>query len=639
MTSVDSPSAIGALRTDYDPITFSVILSRLNSIANEMTLTLEYTAWTSILALARDYSCAIYDAVPRQIAMFDALPVHTTSMHLVLAEIAEAFEGRLNEGDVFLCNHPYRGNTHVGDVVTAQPVFYEGRHVFWAVTKGHQLDVGAITPTSVSASARDVWQEGLHIPPVRIYERGEERSDVIDFYLSNVRFPDLLRGDLLAQLGSIGKGNARLIELCREYGVEEVLRYVDAIIDYADRRMADEVRRIPDGTYEAESWVDSDGVSKRDIPIKVQVVVEDDMIRVDYSGSGPQTPSGINGTYATSQAAPAVPFLYYISSDIPHNHGCFKHIEIHAPEGTICNARYPAATALATIVPSDAMQDVINKAMAKGLPDRVMGGGPRAGNTPNITGIDERTGKPWGAMLFNNAGGGGAGKETDGWPLISTQAAHGGLKSLEIEQMELLYPILVEQMDIEPDSMGMGQWIGGPGVRLAVRPTHGDVECATHGDGFRNPPHGVLGGTPGAGGGQYVEHASGRRRFISCTGYFEVKMGERLVGVSSGGGGYGRPIDRPVEQVRRDVRDGFVTRETAREVFGVVVSDDFDPVVDMEATTARRADLAGQEVALVTPTEPGASTWLEDNQRAEDEYLFNPVLHTAPRTTVQRDAC
>lgn len=614
-------------QSEYDPITFSVILSRFNNIANEMTLTLEYTAWTSILALARDYSCAIYDAVPRQIAMFDALPVHTTSLHLVLSEIAETFEGRIHEGDVFLCNHPFRRNTHVGDVVTAQPVFFEGEHVFWSVTKGHQLDIGAAAPTSVSASARHVFQEGIHIPPVRIYERGEAREDVIDFYLSNVRFPDLLRGDLLAQLGSIGKGNARLIELCQEYGIEQVKLYVDAIIDYADRRMAEEIRAMPDGVYEAETWVDSDGVSTVDIPIKVKVEIDGDMIRIDYTGSGPQTPSGINGTYATSQAAPAVPFLFYIAPDIPHNHGCFKHIEMYSPEGTICNARYPASTALATVVPSDAMQDAVNKAMAQALPERVLGGGPRAGNTPNFTGVDARSGKEWGAMIFNNAGGGGAGRGSDGWPLISTQAAAGGLKSLEIEQMELLYPLLIEQMDVEPDSMGMGEWIGGPGVRLSVTPTHGDVECATHGDGFRNPPHGVLGATAGAGGGQYIERAEGGpRSFVSSTGYFELKTGERLVGVSSGGGGYGRAVDRDAEQVRRDVRDGFITHEAAAEIFGVVVSDAFDPVIDVDATALKRAELRKVETPVVVPLEPGASTWLADNQGADDEYLLNPVL-------------
>ncbi|UGS39001.1 hydantoinase B/oxoprolinase family protein [Capillimicrobium parvum] len=622
-----APVAQTARGADYDPITFSVMLSRFNNIANEMTLTLEYTAWTSILALARDYSCAIYDAVPRQICMFDALPIHTTSMHLVLAEMHRAFEGDVHEGDIFMCNAPYRGNTHVGDVVTAEPVFAEGRHLFWSVTKGHQLDVGAIAPSSIVPGAKNVWQEGLHIPPLKIYDRGKPREDVIDLYLTNLRYRDLLHGDLLAQLGSIGKGRARLEELVSDYGADEVLTYVDHIIDYADRRMAEEVRAIPDGTYTAEAWADSDGADSVNIPIRVSVTVDDDMVRVDYTGSGPQSPSGVNGTFATSQGAAAIPFMYYIDPDIPHNHGCFKHIDAYAPEGTICNATYPAATCCATTCPTDTMHDVVNKAMAAAVPDKVVAGGARAANMPNWAGIDERTGEPWAAMFFNNGGGAGACKGTDGWPILATLAAMGGLKSLVIEQLELLYPLLALEMEAEPDSMGMGEWIGGPGVRWVLRPIAGSAEVVTFGDGQQNPPHGVLGGTMGIGGGQYVEvESTGRRRYVSATGHYLVGPGEVRVGVSTGGGGYGNPIDRDPEQVRRDVRDGLVTRETAAAVCGVVLSDDWDPVIDVAATEARRAELAKVERPMVEPTAPAASTWLERDMREGDEYLLNPTV-------------
>jgi N-methylhydantoinase B len=609
-----------------DPITFSVILSRFDSIANEMTLTLEYTAWTSILALARDYSCAVFHADTRQICMFDALPIHTTSMHHVLGEMAAAFEGKIRDGDVFMCNHPYRKNTHVGDVVTATPVFVDGRHLFWSVTKGHQLDIGAATPSSVTAAAKNVWQEGLHIPPIKIFDAGEERSDVIDFYLTNLRYPDLLRGDLLAQLGSIGKGRVRLIELAQEYGPDVLMGYVDEIIAYADRRMSEEVLAMPDGIYYGEGWIDSDGAETIDIPIKVKVEIKGDRIHVDYTGSGPQSPSGVNGTFATSQAAAAIPFMYYIDPDIPHNHGCFQHVDVYAPEGTICNAQYPAATSLATIVPSDMMQDVINKALVGVLPDNVVAGGARCANMPTYSGIDGRTNTPWGAMLFNAAGGQGASKETDGWPLLMTLAALAGQKALPIEQIELLYPLLVHEMEVEPDSMGLGKWIGGPGIRFSVEPTEGPVECITFGDGSENPPHGLLGGTMGIGGGQYVEHADGTRTFISSMGYFGIAMGERHVGVSTGGGGYGNPVDRPVEDVRQDVRDEFVTREQAREVFGVVVDDGFDPVVDHDETERLRTELRKIERPLVTPTVSSAATWRSKTMRDGDHYHLNPRL-------------
>lgn len=613
------------LETGLDPITFSVVLSRFNSIANEMTLTLEYTAWTSILALCRDFSCAIYDAHPRQVAMYDALPIHTTSLQLVLAEIARTFDGDIHDGDIFLCNDPYRLNTHVGDLVSALPVFVDGRHLFWSVTKGHQMDTGAFVPSSVTAASENVWQEGIQIPPLKIADRGTMRRDVIDLYLANVRYRELLEGDLLAQLGSIEKGRQRLVELCGEYGVAEVMRYVDAIIDYADVRMAKEIEAMPDGVYEAEGWVDSDGFDTLNIPIRVKVEIAGDRVTVDYTGSGEQAKGGANGSYATSKAAGAIPFLYYIDSDIPHNEGCIRHVDVIVPEGTICNPRYPASTSCATIVPSDMMQDVINKALAAAMPDRVPAGGTRCANIPQFAGVDETSGEAWGVMLFNNGQGGGASKNADGWPVLESQAALGGLKIQSIEQIELLYPLHVEFHEIEPDAMGLGQWIGGAGNRLMIRPTSGEMTCITFGDGCANPPHGALGGTPGIGGGQYVEErATGRRRFVSASGQIAVGRDDAWVGVATGGGGWGHPLDRDVETVRRDVRDGLVTRETADRVFGVVLSGDFDPVVDHAETQRRRAALREVVRPVVEPTSPGAARWLEENMRVGDEYLLNP---------------
>ena len=612
-----------------DPITFSVILNRFNAIAHEMTLTLEQSAWTPILALCRDFSCAVYDERVRQVAMYDALPIHTTSLRIVLAEIARTFAGDINDGDIFMCNDPYRGNTHVGDVVTALPVFIAGKLCFWSVTKGHQLDIGAYLPSSVVASARDVWQEGLTIPPLKIYDRGVARHDVIELYLANVRYRDLLEGDLLAQLGSIRKGRERLLTLCEEYGEAEVMGYVDAIIDYADRRMSEQLARSPDGDYHGSCWIDSDGIDGFNVPIKVTVSIKGDRVTVDYTGSGLQGPGSLNGSHATSQAAGAVPFLTYIDPDIPHNEGCIQHIEVIAPVGTVCNAAYPASTSSATIVPSDAMQEAVHKAMAAAAPDLVIAGSARCANVPQFTGTHAETGAAWGVMLFNGTGAQGASKNTDGWPLYESSAAAGGLKAQSLEQLELLYPVSIEQMEIETDSMGAGAAIGGAGVRLTVSSTAGEMECITFGDGCSNPPHGVLGGTPGCGGGQYVEdRASGRRRYISASGHVRIAADEFYVGVSTGGGGYGDALSRDAEQVRRDVRDGIVSRAAAATLFGVVVSDDFNPRLDVAATAALRADLGTRKRPLVepaTPAETAEGAWIRTDMREGDVFLLNPV--------------
>jgi N-methylhydantoinase B len=609
----------------FDAVTFSVILNRFNRIAEEMTVTLEQAAWTPILAICRDFSCAIYDVHRRQVCMYDALPIHTTSLHTVLDAITEAFESDIAAGDVFMSNDPYRGNTHIGDLVTACPVFVGEEHLFWSVTRGHQLDTGAPIASSIVPAARNVWQEGITIPPVRVVAGGVPRADVIELYLANVRYRDLLEGDLLAQLGSIEKGRQRLVELCEEYSPPTVVAYVDELIDYASRRMADELRMIPDGTYSATGWIDTDGVDAIDIPVRVAVTVSGDRIVVDFGGSGPQGAGGVNGSEATSRATAAVPFLCYIAEDIPHNHGCIAHIDVHAPKGSICNAEYPASTSCATSLPSDLMHSLVNMAMAQAIPERVPAGGARQSNIPQISGVRSDTGEAWGVMLFNGSAGGGASHGTDGWPLFESMGGMGEVKTQSIEQIELTYPLRFESVEIEPDSMGSGEQIGGPGVRMRVRSLDGELDCVIFGDGARNPPHGILGGTPGAGGGTYVEPDADRpRRFISACGRVLVGPDEAWVSVSSGGGGYGHPAARPVAQVRSDVINGIISREAAGRAFGVALQDDPECTVDEQETARLRAALLADGRAPALPTQPAAATWVEENMRSDDVFLLNP---------------
>ena len=611
---------------ELDPITLSVLLNRFYAISEQMSLAVERSAWSSVLGLCRDFSCAIYDAEPRQICMFDAIPIHTTSMHLVLREIADDFRGDIGEGDVFACNDPYRGNTHIGDLVIAEPVFADGRHVFWAVTRGHQHDTGAAAPSSVLGTARSVYQEGITLPPVKLVEGGRQRRDVIGLYLSNVRFRETLHGDLLAQMGSVRKGKDQLRELCGEYGVDELLRYVDALIDYADRRMADEIEAIPDGEYQGESWVDADGAGRLNTPVRCTVTVDGDRVTVDWSDSGAQAQGGINGTYATATAASGVPIMCVASPSLPHNQGSIDRITVIASPGTICLAEHPAATSSSVVAPSGAMHDAVMKALASAVPERVSGGGPRMGNCPTLSGVDERSGEPWSYMFFNDGGGAGAASGADGWPLIGSLCMLGGIKTMSIELIELLYPLRLETMEIEPESMGYGRWCGGPGTRTLVRPLYGDMTSITFGDGYDNPPHGVLGATPGIGGGQWVEGpGGGRRTFGSACARLETPRGGAWVGVSTGGGGYGDPFQRDAEAVRRDVRDGLIGPSAAREVFGVVVDDAEDPRLDAAATERLRAERRPAEPAGIVPSEPGAATWRREQIREDDEYLLNPA--------------
>ena len=612
----------------FDPVTFSVLLGRFDAIVKEMTRVLEMSSWSSIIALAHDYSCSVYDGTPRQISMFDALPIHTTSLHLVVEAISDAFAGEIADGDVFLCNDPYSGNTHVGDYTTAAPVFADDELVFWSVARGHQVDTGSHLRHGTSVSALNVYQEGLNIPPTRLVARGEIRSDVIGLLRANLRFADMVEGDLRAQIGATTKGRQRLLELCGEYGLTTVLAYVEEIIAYTNRRAARAFEMIPAGTYYGTAWMDTDGFELEHLEINVEISIEGGMVSVDFTGSAPQTCGGTNGSFGTLQAAGAVPFLYYIDADIPHNHGILQQLRVTGEEGSICWARFPASTSTATVMPSDVMQAAVNRAMAGAIPSRVPAGGTRFSNVPQVSGSPRDGIIPWRFSFINNAGGGPASEGTDGWPLWVTEGALGAMKIHPVEQLELLYPVLIERIEIEVDSCGFGQWIGGTGVRAVLLPLNDDLVLITFGDGMFNPPHGVMGGEPGIGGGHYVqEETNGKRRFYSTCAEFIVRYPEEAyVGVSTGGGGWGPPHAREAEKVRADVRNGLLSRNAALRAFGVALSDDPDLLVDEEVTTRLRARLSRRSPSLINPTTPNASTWLTEVMREGDEYIFNPRL-------------
>ncbi|MEM7541431.1 MAG: hydantoinase B/oxoprolinase family protein [Pseudomonadota bacterium] len=614
--------------TDFDPITFSVIRNRFEAIGQEMTLAMEQTAWTSVIALARDYSCMIYDAHesgPRQVTMAECLPIHCNSIRELLVEVVNVFQGDIHDGDVFMANDPYRGNTHIPDLVTAQPVFVDGKHVFWTVARGHQLDCGAAEASSIVPAARTIFQEGIVIPPTKLIDQGKERHDITELYLANVRYRDALHGDLRAQLGACGVARRGLIELCEQYGRDEVVRYSDGLMEYADHRASEQFHSIPDGTYEGLTWTDTDGNGAVDIPIKATITKKGTSVSVMYSGGPPSTGS-FNATHAVRMATATTPFLYYIDADIPHNHGVLQHIKADGEPGTITKAEFPAAVGGATTNPADPMHDVINIAMAEAIPERVPAGSCHAGHMPNFSGIDNRNGKEWGCMLFNGMGGSGGAKDADGWPMIGTIAGMGGLTSASVEEVELLYPLRIDFNEIETDSMGAGQWIGGAGTRTRYRPVAGEMEAVGFGEGSRNPPHGVNGGRMSPGGGIFIEHEDGARTYISVAGQTMVKPGESWTAYSSGGGGWGNPVDRDAEVVRANIRDGWFSEAKGREEFGVVLNDDLERTVDVGATEKKRAELRAQEAGMIDPVEPGAGKWVDCNMRDGDRYIEAPTI-------------
>ena len=611
-------------RVAIDPVTFSVIRSRMDSIAEEMTDALERSAFSPVLALLRDYSCCIYDDQARQVATVDALPIQTNSMHLVVQAIHEQFPDDIHDGDVIMVNDAYRGNTHGADLVTACPVFFDGQHVMWALVRGHQADMGAPNPQSSDGAARNVWQEGLTIPPIKLYDRGVQRHDILDLYLTNLRYRDIVHGDLMAMLGSIWLGARRLGELFGAYGRTTVQGFIEEVIEYSRRRTEAEIEKLPNGSYEAHGWLDTDGSEATDLRVACTVTINDRTVDVDFSGSDPAGAHGLNSSYGCMLAAGTVPIVMTIDPDIPLNEGCLRTISVSAPDGTVCNPRWPTSTSEATTQAADLMQEVVAMALARAVPALARSGSARWANTPTLSGTDERTGHEWTHVMQNPGGGGPAAAGADGWPLITGPAAFGALKFGSVEQTELSYPLRFQECELEANSMGLGEQIGGPGVRCAFTPVAGVAKAIYTSDGLVNPPFGIGGGTPGAGGGSYVEPANGGpRRFLHCplSPPAEIGPGETWVGVSSGGGGWGDPLSRPVEQVRADLLDGLYTPDVAREVYGVVLDD--ENAVDLATTERLRDEIARRptDPASVVPDAPRGSDWYARNIRDGDLFI------------------
>lgn len=610
-----------------DATTFAVLFSAFESIVDEMSLTFERSAWSSIIAQCRDFSCAVFDAgsPPNALCAFEGMPVHVHAQPVCLQSIVEFFGDEIGDGDVIILNSPYFGTTHIGDLVAATPVFWEGEHVFWAVATGHQMDVGSAYNTSVPVHATDVWKEGLQITPLKLEEGGRVRRDVLELYLQNVRHRDFLYGDLMSQIGSVKAGRRRMLELLERWDRVTLQQFAADAIDYADRRTAAQIAAMPDGVYRSETWVDSDAMGMRNIHIACELAIEGSEVRVDFSGSDPQTRAGINASWTTCVSSGLTPVLACLDHDIPHNQGCLRHFTVHAEPGTIALAEWPASTGDATIVPGDALGDVVWRCLAQALPAKAVAGSSRISPNALATGYDRRVPGveiPFGVILFNCSGGGGASADFDGSRLVYCVGALGGMKILPIELIELHFPIVVSRHEIRTDSMGAGRTRGGPGLHFEaqVRGT-GQVDFYGYGDGLLNPPFGVFGGTPGDGGEIYRRNADGSRSFFSAMSYIRINEGETWVAASSGGGGYGDPFERDAELVAADVRDGYVSRAAAGELYGVHLGD--DGAVDAEATTRARAQ--ARELAHLTPTGPDASGYPARVLAPGDRFEFDAL--------------
>ena len=613
-----------AMSPGVDPVTFSVLLHAIGEASSEMTTVLQHGARSTIISIARDHSASIYTAAAEMLYQNDALPIHTIGGALNIEAIKEEFEDDINDGDIFMINDPYMGTTHNSDLTVVMPVFYEGEHLFWTAVRAHQNNTGE---ASFGYASTNVWQDGIQIPPVRIFERGREIRSTIRFYLRNVRLPEWLEADLRAMVGAVRAGADRLQDMTRTHGVDVVVPTLAEMIAYAERRTAAEIRALPDGVYEGESWIDSDGQGTHNIRVACTVTIDNDTIHVDYTGSDPQAGGHCNATVATMQACGSIPVLTIIDPTIPRNEGCTRRIRVTAPEGSVANARWPASTWWGTVNPGDILIEAAWKALAQAAPDRVPAGWGRCQQRLSM-GDDNRVtpSVPFAASIFVAASGGGACSGADGWPLTQCVCCLGGMQTESVEMVELLQPLFVEYNEFLADSAGAGAWIGGHGIETSVRPIDGILYMKFEYEGTFNPPFGLFGGLPGNGGCKYKERADGTRRFYMAHPDPDViDEGERYVTVTTGGGGYGDPLARPASSVQELVRDELLTIAAARERFGVAIDPDTLEVDERETDALRHRRGAGADTPLWLPLQAGEGEFWKERYREGDELVWETM--------------
>ncbi len=553
-----------------DPITLEVLRNRLDAIANEMQITLLRSAVSVILKEGEDCSCGLFDLTGETIAQACANPLHLGIMSPAVRTFLEAFPpDTLADGDVYILNDPYMGGTHLPDVILAAPIFVDGRAVAMSAALAHQEDMGGKTPGSMPADATEIFQEGLIIPPSRLYERGVPNQTLVNLLKRNVRLPDVVLGDVAAQLASVKVGARAFRTMIQEFGEATVFEAIQTLCRQAETLTRQRLSEIPDGEYRFHDFVDNDGIDvDQRVRIEVTLTVRDSDVVVDFTGTAGQTRGPVNIGYWGTVSSVYFVFRAFTGPDIPVNGGTTTPIRVIVPEGTVLNPRYPAPVAIRAHT-AKRVVDVVVGALAQAVPDRLPAASSGSMSVCSFGGIDSRSGRPFGCTDIV-AGGMGARPTKDGIDLLETDITN--CMNIPAEAFEAHYPLRVIKTRYRVDSGGPGRFRGGLGIERTIEAIRGSIQCSFRSDRHYTAPWGLRGGRPGARWVTRVERtAGGTVEVIPSKRVFVLQTGDRLVMETGGGGGFGDPLERAPEHVLEDVIDGKVSMEAARGDYGVVV--------------------------------------------------------------------
>jgi len=597
-----------------DSVTLEVVRNACTAIAEEMNANLIRTGYSPNIKERRDCSCAVFDADAEMVSQAENMPVHLGAMPFSVEAAIDRFPPEtLEPGDGILLNDPFYGGAHLPDLTLVTPVFENeqtatggeapddpGELIAFVANRAHHADVGGSRAGSVAADSTEIYQEGIRIPPVKLFEAGEPNQAVFDMILSNVRTPDERRGDLRAQEAANQTGVRRFRELTEKYGTDTLGDALDEIKDYSERRMRAEIEKLPDGTYEFADVLDDDGLGHTDIPIQAAVTVEGDTITVDFTGTAAQVQGPVNAVFAVTASATYYAVRCITDPDIPPNHGCYRPIDIEAPEGSIVNPDPPAAVVGGNLETSQRVTDVVLGALGELAPDRVVAAGQGTMNNVTFGGQDPRTGRPY--AFYETQGGGFGGRHgKDGMDGVHVHMSN--TMNTPAEVLETAYPLRVTRYELRDDSGGAGEFRGGLGLRRDIQVRDHVARFSLLADRQQHAPYGVRGGGPGDCGSAFLlngpveatdpdsdadpepETDSTEHR-IPQKSTHELAPGTTVSIRTPGAGGYGDPADRDPEAVARDVRLGKVSPERARELYGSAWEDESTLSAKSDSTEA-----------------------------------------------------
>ena len=592
-----------------DPITLEVVREALSSIVREMRVNLVRTSYSSILYEGEDFSCVLMNANAEIVAMSAGQdhPLHIVPIGWSMKAVREKFGDDIRPDDIFLHNDPYTGGTHLNDVAMIYPMFAEGRLFLFPVVRAHWADVGGMTSGSISGAVTEIYQEGVRIPPIKVCESGRVNQAVVDVLFANMRIPRDRDGDFRAMVGTCRKAAERVEALLARYGLVTVEACIQGLLDRAERRMRQKIRALPAGTYRYEAYLESGRERLEPLVVKAAVSIADDVLTVDLAGTSPQTagPTNVGPAMAPTGAFTIIKSFLDPGGDI--NSGAFRPLCVLTPEGTIVNARPPAPCG-GMVEVKYCVESAVMGALAQAIEGKVTGDLKGGGNHAYLGGVDPRTGEPF-VFYEYPAAGNGAWDGGDGNNTVRAFTESDMTTLQPIEAVEQKYPLRVERTALREDSGGDGRWRGGLGLSRELTLLGPEAHFSVLSEKNILPPYGVCGGMAGAPN-RFVVIRHGREIEPSPlpgkVSGFPVQAGDLVLLQSSGGGGFGDPLERDLEAVARDLADGVVSPKKAERVYGVVL---VDGRIDEEATQRRRQAIGAgrQRVHLRELEEPPAS--------------------------------